>query len=77
MTMGIESLTDFSPAARQRWDSIPADIRQRLLANVWCGHCRHEVTIASFSGAIKGNNLLLVGKCAECNGDVARVIEDA
>jgi len=73
--MGIESLPEFSPAARQRWESIPADVRQRLLANVWCGHCRREVTITNFSGVMKGDDLLLVGKCAECHDDVARVIE--
>lgn len=75
--MGVESLPNFTPPARQRWESIPAQIRQRLLANVWCGQCRHEVTITNFSGAIKGGNLLPVGKCAECHGDVARVIEDS
>lgn len=77
MTMGIESLPDFSPAARQRWESIPVDVRQRLLANVWCGHCHREVTITNFTGAVKGSDLLLVGKCAECHGNVARVIEGA
>ena len=71
--MNIESLPTFTRPARQRWESIPADIRQRLLTNVWCGQCRHEVTITNFSGTIKGGNLLLVGKCAECRGDVARV----
>ncbi|MCE1180839.1 MAG: hypothetical protein LWW81_00800 [Rhodocyclales bacterium] len=73
--MSIELLPDFTPPARQRWESIPADIRQRLLANVWCARCRHEVAITKFSGAIKEGNLLLVGKCSECRGDVARVIE--
>lgn len=73
--MAVESLPNFTGPARQRWESIPANIRQRLLANVWCGHCRHEVTITNFSGAIKGGALLLVGKCAECHGEVARVIE--
>ena len=73
--MGVESLPDFTPPARQRWESIPAHIRHRLLANVWCGHCRHEVTIINFSGTIKSGDLLLVGRCAECLGDVARVIE--
>ena len=71
----IESLPNFSPPARQRWESIPADIRKRLLSNVWCGQCCHETTITNFSGTIKGGDLLLVGKCAECHGDVARVIE--
>jgi hypothetical protein len=65
----------FTKPARQRWESIPADIRQRLLSNVWCGQCCHETTITNFSGTLKGGDLLLVGKCAECHGDVARVIE--
>ena len=73
--MGVESLPNFTRPARQRWESISVNIRQRLLANVWCGHCRHEVTITSFSGTIKGGDLLLFGACAECHGDVARVIE--
>ncbi len=73
--MTIESLPKFTRTAHQRWDSIPANIRQLLLANVWCGQCRHEVTITNFTGTIKGGNLLLVGKCAECHGDVARAIE--
>ena len=73
--MTIESLPTFTKPARQRWESIPADIRQRLLSNVWCGQCRHETTITNFSGTIKGGDLLLVGKCAECRSDVARVIE--
>ena len=75
--MGVESLPDFTPPARQRWARIPVSIRQRLLANVWCAHCRRESTITNFSGTIKRGDLLLVGKCAECHGDVARVIEAA
>jgi hypothetical protein len=73
--MTIESLPAFTEPARQRWESIPADIRQRLLSNVWCGHCSQETTIINFNGTLKGGDLLLVGKCAECHGDVARVIE--
>ncbi len=73
--MGVESLPNFTSPARQRWESMPVDLRQRLLSNVWCGQCRHETTIINFSGAIKGGDLLLVGQCAECRSDVARVIE--
>jgi hypothetical protein len=75
--MNSESLPNFSPPARQHWVSIPADIRQRLLANVWCLHCHREVAITNFSGIIKGGSLLLLGQCAECHGDVARMIEAA
>lgn len=73
--MAIESLPDFTHSARKRWESIPAHIRQRLLTNVWCTHCRCETTIVNFSGTIQDENLVLVGKCAECHGDVARIIE--
>ena len=75
--MTIESLPNFSGPARQRWASIPADILQRLLTNVWCGQCRHSVTvrIINFTVPIKGGDPLLLDKCAECQGDVARVIE--
>lgn len=77
LATGVEHLPTFTQPARQRWESIPADIRQRLLSNVWCGHCSHETTITNFNGAIKGCDLLLVGQCAECHGEVARVIEGA
>ena len=62
--MAIESLPTFTKPARQR-----------LLSNVWCGQCSHETTITNFTGTLKGGDLLLVGQCAECQGDVARVIE--
>ena len=66
---GMAEMTLPATAART------ADIRQLLLANVWCGQCRHKVTITNFSGTIEGGDLLLVGKCAGYHGDVARVIE--
>lgn len=42
---------------------------------VWRLKCRHEAMIASCSGAIESDDLLLLGKCAECHGDVAWVVE--
>lgn len=73
--MAIESMPTFTKPARERWESIPAEIRQRLRSKVWCSHCRHETTITNFNGAMKGVDLLLAGQCAECHGDVTRVIE--
>ena len=76
-SLTVESLPTFTKPARQRWESIPAHVRQRLLSNVWCGHCSHEVTITDISGTMKGRDLLLVGRCSDCRGEVARVIEGA
>lgn len=75
--MTIESLPAFTTAARRRWDHISTDVRQRLLANVWCGNCGRATTITNFRGTIKNGDLLLLGKCTECRGDVARVIDGA
>jgi hypothetical protein len=75
--MGIESFPDFTESALRRWVLIPASTRQRLISNVWCGHCHHETTITDFRGIVENGNLLLVGKCAECQGDVVRVIDEA
>lgn len=73
--MSVESIPTFTPPATKLWEAIPTDIRKQLLSNVWCGKCRHAVTIINFSGTVKARDLLLVGKCAECHGDVARLIE--
>jgi hypothetical protein len=73
--MPIESLPTFTNEARKLWDAIPEDVRKRIIANVWCGGCRDGTTITNFSGAMKNGELLLVGKCAVCHKDVARVIE--
>ena len=73
--MSIEQLPEFTANARRFWETIPADVRPKLLANVYCGHCGDEVTITNFRGKIEGGDLVLLGKCSECDGDVARVIE--
>lgn len=73
--MTIEPLPKFTAPAAKLWVTIPSHTKKLLLSNVWCGKCRHEVTITNFSGAVKAGDLLLVGLCSECRGDVARVIE--
>ena len=75
--MTVESFPEFTAPAAKLWAAIPAATKKLLLANVYCGHCRGSVTITNFSGVVRGGDLLLVGKCAECHGDVARVIETA
>ena len=73
--MTVESIPKFTASAAKRGAAIPADYKKALLSNVRCGKCRHEVTIRHFAGTVKGGDLLLVGQCSECLGDVARLIE--
>lgn len=73
--MSLSPRPNFTPLARQRWNSIPDGIRQLLLSNVWCTRCSGETTMTSFGGVIKNDHLVLSGKCSTCHGEVARVIE--
>lgn len=75
--MTVESLPNFTATAAERWKAIPPEARKRIIANVWCGKCREGTTITNFSGSMKSGNLLLVGHCAVCHADVARVVEPA
>ncbi len=75
VAMSVESIPKFTDPARKLWATIPADKKRLLLSNVWCGGCRHGVAIKNFTGAVKSGDLLLVGECSECHGDVARLIE--
>ena len=74
-SMTAESIPSFTDPAATLWATIPTDTKHLLLANVWCSRCRHGVTITNFTGVVKAGELLLVGLCSECRGDVARVIE--
>lgn len=73
--MTLEPLPNFTAPAAELWSVIPPDTRNLLISNVWCGKCRRKVTITNYFGTVRGGNLLLVGRCAECHGDVARVVE--
>ena len=52
--MTIESIPKFTAPAAKLWASLPEQARKLYLSKVWCGKCRHEVTIANFSGTVKG-----------------------
>ena len=73
--MTESKLPSFSPKASKFWAAIPVEIKQKIIANVYCSHCRGAVTIINFMGAVKGGDLLLQGSCAVCGHVVARLVE--
>jgi len=62
--------------AVQKWNKIPKDIQQKLLNNVWCGGCLGNCTIVDYTMINEDFGLVLRGKCKNCGGGVARVLED-
>ncbi len=57
------------------WTALPADIRAKILSNVFCGQCRGVVTIADYSMELVMPDVVLRGFCATCGHKVARVVE--
>ena len=75
--MSIESAPEFTPQAAKLWDTLTEESKLILLTHVICSRCRHVVTIKNYSGTVVAGDLLLSGQCAECHGNVARLVEMA
>ncbi len=65
----------FTPEARQRWEGIPPDVRELLLANAYCAVCKDVTTILQPGGTMDHGALVLRGHCATCGHPVARVVD--
>lgn len=61
--------------AVQKWSKIPKEIQDKLLGNIFCGKCG-VTTIIDYSMTDDKYGILLEGKCNQCRGLVARLIED-
>jgi hypothetical protein len=57
------------------WLDLPADVRSKILNNVWCPHCRTAVTICDYNAEFDSGVVVLRGFCATCGHKVARVLE--
>lgn len=57
------------------WLDLPADVRGKILSNVWCPDCSTAVTICDYSVDLDGGVVVLRGFCGTCGHKVARVLE--
>jgi len=75
MTQSNQFRDSFTLEAWQRWEKIPKSAQKMFLDNVFCGTCSGSVTIVLETAVMKGENLILRGKCQHCGKDVCRLIE--
>jgi len=75
MIMEIPNRKVFTPGALKRWDAIDPTMQAELLCSVWCGNCRKAVHILVRSARIDKKDMMLTGRCAQCDYHVARLIE--
>ncbi len=73
--MHVPDRSRFTKAALERWDELGTEWQARLLGNVWCGSCGTMVYIIVESARIEKKDLILSGRCAECGGEVGRLVE--
>lgn len=57
------------------WMELSADIRSKILSNVWCPDCRTAVTICDYGVDFDRGLVVLRGFCATCGHKVARALE--
>ena len=72
--LNIECST-FTSDALNRFRDIPKYIMKQMLESVFCPVCGNGTTIIDFRGRMKGCDLILIGKCKKCWGDVERLID--
>ena len=65
----------FDKKAMQKFNEIPDDMKSKLLSNVYCSKCKDMVKIVDFEASMDRDDLVLKGKCENCSGKVARLIE--
>ncbi|MGI6036902.1 MAG: hypothetical protein ACOYD6_01610 [Limnochordia bacterium] len=59
-----------------RWMRLPAQTREQILQNVWCGNCGETRIVDYEVKTVEGWLCHLVGKCGQCGRPVSRVIEN-
>jgi hypothetical protein len=71
----MDNISDIT--ALRKWNSIPEDIRKKLLQNVYCGSCGVTTITLGYTITEKKNlGILLNGKCMKCGHEVCRTIEE-
>jgi hypothetical protein len=75
MKKNIAQFPQLTPAAKKLWLAIPGEIRSQLLTNVYCGQCGGVTTMVNYSGSVTSGVVVLVGRCINCDAEVARVID--
>ena len=65
----------FDKKAMQKFNQIPDDFKSKILSNVYCSNCKDMVKIVDFEATMDKDDLVLKGKCENCSGKVARLIE--
>ena len=68
-------MADTTKEALEIWMDLPADVRSKILSNVWCGQCATSVTMCDYNASLDRGVVVLRGFCSVCGHKIARVLE--
>ena len=64
-----------TPQAKRIWESLDFRKRVMVLNGVHCANCPRAVAMQLQHGKVEKGDLILTGRCLECGGVVARLVE--
>jgi hypothetical protein len=65
---------EFTPEAQAHWERLSAEDRDSILAHGFCPRCLEDKPFTLVGGAMKGDELAVIGKCSECGARVVRLV---
>lgn len=68
--------SESAESPQQKWETILPELREKIIRNVWCPHCRDVFQMVDYRVYSAGLDILLRGQCGICHGKVARVLGD-
>jgi hypothetical protein len=71
----ILKFVEFTPEARELWGQVSKDLVFEILRHHWCTHCQTEREMTLESVEKLQGDLLLIGICRTCGGEMRRVFE--
>ena len=66
---------EVKPEARELWGQVNKGLVFEILRNHWCTHCQTEREMTLDSVEKLQCDLLLIGTCRTCGGEMRRVFE--
>jgi hypothetical protein len=65
----------FTPQARKMWEAIPANVRDLLAGNAYCGSCKGMSSMHVSGGEVRSGLLVILGYCSACGKSIRRVVD--
>lgn len=64
-----------TPKAKTLWETVPTELRLKILNNVWCSSCEKAININTEKMSVKKGLLHIEGKCMNCGEPASHIVD--